>query len=141
MLQPALDTAGLLLLPQLRVVLALLEPAAAVLAGRVGSLLHRALGAPALGALEEGLGLLAPAELAVRAGVSRQCLLALSDAAPLGRAAAVVGDGGDGLEALDFRGGRLQGADGRLPAGTGALDEHVDSADGVPLGAHGGPLA
>src|SRR5215211_1475217 len=67
-------------------------------------------------------------------------LLALSDAAPLGRAAAVVGDGGDVLDALDLQAGRLQGADGRLPAGTGALDEHVDSADAVLLGSPGGLL-
>src|SRR5215217_1667703 len=71
LLEHAVDPAGLLLLPELQVVLALLEAAAAVLAGRVGPLLHRALGALALGALEEELGLLAPAEPAVRAGVSR----------------------------------------------------------------------
>src|SRR5512133_789430 len=140
LLEHAVDAAGLLLLPELQVVLALLEPAAAVLAGRVGALLHRALGALALGALEEELGLLAPAEPAVRAGVSRQFLLALSDAAPLGRAAAVVGDGGDVLDALDLQAGGLQGADGRLPARPRALDEHVDLADAVLLGPAGGLL-
>src|SRR5215208_6817951 len=140
LLEHAVDAAGLLLLPQLQVVLALLEPAAAVLAGRVGSLLHRALGALALGALEEELGLLAPAEPAVRAGVSRQFLLALSDAAPLGRAAAIVGDGGDVLDALDLQAGGLEGADGRLPAGAGTLDEHVDLADAVLLGPTSGLL-
>src|SRR5215217_5927670 len=140
LLEHAVDAAGLLLLPELQVVLALLEPAAAVLAGRVGALLHRALGALALGALEEELGLLAPAEPAVRAGVSRQFLLALSDAAPLGRAAAIVGDGGDVLDALDLQAGGLQGADGRLPARAGALDEHVDLADAVLLGPAGGLL-
>src|SRR5919202_1014759 len=87
LLEHAVDAAGLLLLPELQVVLALLEPAAAVLAGRVGPLLHRTLGALALGALEEELGLLAPPEPAVRAGVSRHvAALALSNAAPLGRA-------------------------------------------------------
>src|SRR5215208_2011451 len=141
LLEDAVDAAGLLLLPELEVVLALLEPAAAVLAGRVGTLLHRALGALALGALEEELGLLAPAEPAVRAGVSRHvAALALSDAAPLGGAAAVVGDGGDVLDALDFQAGGLQGPDGRLPAGAGALDEHVDLADAVLLGPAGGLL-
>src|SRR5215207_1590689 len=140
LLEDAVDAAGLLLLPELEVVLALLEPPAAVLAGRVGALLHRALGALALGALEEELGLLAPAEPAVRAGISRQCLLALSDAAPLGGAAAVVGDGGDVLDALDLQAGGLEGADGRLPAGAGALDVHVDLADAVLLGPAGGLL-
>src|SRR5215203_1930481 len=140
LLEDAVDAAGLLLLPELEVVLALLEPPAAVLAGRVGALLHRALGALALGALEEELGLLAPAEPAVRAGISRQCLLALSDAAPLGGAAAVVGDGGDVLDALDLQAGGLEGADGRLPAGARALDEDVDLADAVLLGPAGGLL-
>src|SRR5215211_4551139 len=137
LLEDAVDAAGLLLLPELEVVLALLEPPAAVLAGRVGALLHRALGALALGALEEELGLLAPAEPAVRAGISRQCLLALSDAAPLGGAAAVVGDGGD---VLDLQAGGLEGADGRLPARARALDEDVDLADAVLLGPAGGLL-
>ena len=40
-----------------------------------------------------------------------------------------MGDGGDVLDALDLQAGGLQGADGRLPAGAGALDENVDLAD------------
>src|SRR6266545_2235346 len=63
-----------------------------------------------------------------------------SDSAPLGRTAAVVGDRGDVLDALDLQAGRLQRADGRLAAGAGALDEHVDLADAVLLGPPGGLL-
>src|SRR6266508_4616518 len=63
-----------------------------------------------------------------------------SDAAPLRWAAAVVRDRGDVLDALDLQASGLQGADGRLPARAGALDEHVDLADAVLLGPAGGLL-
>src|SRR5918992_2408406 len=65
-------------------------------------------------------------------------LLALSDAAPLGGAAAVVGDGGHVMDALDLQAGGLQGADCRLTAGARALDVDVDLADAVLLGSAGG---
>src|SRR3979411_3509454 len=47
------------------------------------------------------------------------------DPAPLGRRAAVVGLGGDVGDGADLEAGRLQGTDRGLPAGTGALHEHV----------------
>ena len=74
-LQDAVDPAGLLLLPDLQQVLALLRPVAAVLTRRVGPDLDRALGRIALRALEEELHLLAAAQLAVRARVSRHLLV------------------------------------------------------------------
>src|SRR5690606_6413162 len=74
-LEHAVDPAGLLLLPELELVLRLLRPAAAVLTRRVRADLDRALGGLALGALEEELGLLAAAELAVRSGVTGHCCL------------------------------------------------------------------
>src|SRR6202035_1559254 len=66
LLEDAVDAAGLLLLPDLEQVLALLGTVAAVLARRVGADLNGALRAIALGALKEQLRLLAPAALAVR---------------------------------------------------------------------------
>src|SRR5829696_3139762 len=54
-----------------------------------------------------------------------------SDPAPLGRAAAVVRLRGDVLDGADLQAGRLQGTDRGLPAGAGALDEHVDLAHAV----------
>src|SRR6266571_4681376 len=69
-LQDAVDPAGLLLLPDLRQVVAFLGPVAAVLTRRVGPDLDRALRRVALRALQEELGLLPAAELAVRACVS-----------------------------------------------------------------------
>src|SRR5579859_7722973 len=69
-LEDAVDPASLLLLPDLRQVVAFLGPVAAVLARRVRPDLDRALRRVALGALQEELGLLPAAQLAVRACVS-----------------------------------------------------------------------
>src|SRR6266700_1565213 len=69
-LQDAVDPAGLLLLPDLLQVVAFLGPVPPVLTRRVGPDLDRALRRVALSALEEELGLLPAAELAVRACVS-----------------------------------------------------------------------
>src|SRR5690606_17376379 len=71
---------------------------------------------------------------------------------PLGGAAAVVGDGGDVLDAGDLDAGVLQRTDGRLATGAGALHLDVDlahpvlhRAPGRALGGHlggvGGGLA
>src|SRR6185503_472747 len=65
LLEHAVDAAGLLLLAVLEQVLGLLGPTAAVLAGREGTRLERALGPVALAALEEQLHLLATAATAV----------------------------------------------------------------------------
>src|SRR3954454_6893772 len=63
-----------------------------------------------------------------------------SDPAPLGRAAAVVGDGGDVLDGPDLEAGRLPRPDRGLAARARALHEHVDLAHAVLLGAAGGVL-
>src|ERR1039458_4267513 len=69
-LEDAVNPAGLLLLPDLEQVLALLGPVAPVLTRRIGPDLDRALRRVTLGALQEELHLLAAAKLAVRACVS-----------------------------------------------------------------------
>src|SRR5690349_6555948 len=65
-------------------------------------------------------------------------------AALLGRPAAVVRQRRDVLDGLDVEPGGLQGGDGRLAAGPGALDAHLDLLDAElagPLGGHlGGAL-
>src|SRR5258708_23766912 len=57
--------------------------------------------------------------------------MAASDAAPLGRAATVVGDGRDVGDGGDLEARRLQAADGRLATGAGALDEDLDGLQAV----------
>jgi hypothetical protein len=69
-LEDAVDPARLLLLADLLEEVAFLRPVPAVLARRVRPDLDRALRRVALGALQEELGLLPAAELAVRACVS-----------------------------------------------------------------------
>src|SRR5215469_7099887 len=64
----------------------------------------------------------------------------LSDPAPLGRAAAVVGDRGDVLDGADLQASCLQRTDRGFPARTRALHEHVDLAHAVLHGAAGGCL-
>ena len=73
-LEDAVDPLGLLLFPDLLQVLAFLGPVPAVLTRRVGPDLDRALRRVALRALQEELGLLPAAELAVRACVSSHCV-------------------------------------------------------------------
>src|SRR6202161_976267 len=80
-LEDAVDPARLLLLPDLRQVVAFLGAVPAVLARRVRPDLDRALGRVALGALQEELGLLPAAKLAVRACVSSH--LSLSPVSPV----------------------------------------------------------
>src|SRR5918998_3390525 len=88
LLHEAVDAAGLLLLPQLDQVLGVLaaQLGAAVVTGRVGAPLDRALERVALGALEEQLHLLPPAQAADGTGVAGHG----SDPPALRRAAAVV---------------------------------------------------
>src|SRR5689334_19869209 len=78
--EDAVDPACLLLLPDLRQEVAFLRPVPAVLARRVRPDLDRALRRVALGALQEELGLLPAAELAVRACVSSHLSLSPSPA-------------------------------------------------------------
>src|SRR5690606_9021301 len=63
-----------------------------------------------------------------------------SDAAALRRAAAVVRGRGDVLDGADLEARGLQGADRGLTTGARPLDEHVDLAHAVLLGAAGGRL-
>src|SRR5262249_23511849 len=58
----------------------------------------------------------------------------------LGRAAAVVRQGRDVLDGLDGQAGRLQGGDGRLAPGAGALDAHLDLLEAELAGPLGGDL-
>src|SRR5215469_1588142 len=75
LLQHAVNAAGLLLLADLEQVLALLGPVPPVLTRRIWPDLDRALGPVALGALQEQLGLLTAAALAIRTGVSSHLVL------------------------------------------------------------------
>src|SRR3954453_16953844 len=63
-----------------------------------------------------------------------------SDAAALGRTAAVVRSGRDVLDRADLEAGGLEGADRGLTAGAGTLDEHVHLAHAMLLRAAGGRL-
>src|SRR3954449_9908365 len=131
LLQHAVHAAGLLLLTVLEQVLGLLGPAAAVLPGRERPGLERALRAIALAALEEQLHLLAAAALAVRPCVTSHASISPLDPATLRRTATVVRLGRDVRDLTDLEARGLQRTDGGLPAGTGALDEHVDLAHAV----------
>src|SRR3954454_7255060 len=62
------------------------------------------------------------------------------DPAPLGRTAAVVRLGGDVGDGADLEAGGLEGTDRGLPAGAGALHEHVDLLHAVLGGLAGGAL-
>src|SRR5688572_29392416 len=66
--------------------------------------------------------------------------MAGSDPAPLGRAAAVVRDGGDVGDGADLQPGGLQRADGLLAPGAGALHEDLDLAHAVLHGLARGHL-
>src|SRR5690606_21762206 len=65
---------------------------------------------------------------------------ATSDATALRRTAAVVRGRGDVLDGADLEARGLQGADRGLTTGARTLDEHVDLAHAVLLGAAGGRL-
>src|ERR1022692_2215612 len=139
-LKDSVDPACLLLLPDLKQVLALLGPVPAVLTRWVRPDLDGALGRIALGPLQEELHLLAAAELAVRARVSSHLSLYSSDPAPLRRAAAIMRNRGDVLNGSHLKAGRLQRTDSGLPPRARALDEDVDFAHPVLHGATCGSL-
>src|SRR5580693_6850940 len=63
-----------------------------------------------------------------------------SDSPTLGRAAAIVRNGGHILDGADLKAGRLQRPDGGLPAGARSLDEDVDLAHAVLHGTARGRL-
>ena len=130
-LEHAVDTAGLLLLAKLGVVLGGLAHAVApVLSRRVRASLDRAADRLALRALQEELDLLPPAEAADRSGVSSHCRSPL-DPAPLLRAASVVGDRRDVFDPGDLDARARKRADGRLTPRPWTADENVDPADAV----------
>src|SRR5262249_30145746 len=60
--------------------------------------------------------------------------------APLGRAAAVVGDGGDVADGADLEPDRLQRADGRLAPGAGTPHEDLDRLEAALHRFAGGDL-
>src|SRR6187397_71902 len=121
LLEQPVVAARLLLLAQLQQVLALLDPAAAVLARRVGAALNRALLRQAALALEEELHPLAAADAALGSEVAGHL-----DAPPLPGANPVVGLRGDVADAEDLEAGGLERADRRLAARARALDEDLD---------------
>src|SRR5262249_25647037 len=63
-----------------------------------------------------------------------------SNAALLGRSAAVVRQGRDVLDGLDGQAGGLQGGNGRLASGAGTLDAHLDLLEAELAGPLGGDL-
>src|SRR5262249_3101714 len=112
---------------ELEQVFGLLRAAAAVLAGREGTRLERALRTVTLAALQEQLHLLATAAPAVGTGVTRHG----SDPPTLRRTAAVVRLRRAVVDLPNFEPDGLQRTDGGLPARTRTLDEHVDLAHAV----------
>src|SRR5262249_24865178 len=116
-LHHAVEPLRLLLLLELEAValqLALDPSSLAVLAGGVVALLDRALLGEAAVPLQEQLHPLPTAQTADRTDVSGH--FDSLNPAPLGRATAVVGDGGDVLDGLDLHPRGLEGADRRLPS-------------------------
>src|SRR6185295_4041390 len=103
--------------------------------------LERALLGIAARPLEEELGAFPPAEAANGFGVAGHRVLTRLDAAPLGRAAAVVRDGGDVGDRADFESGGLERPDRLLTAGAGALHVDLDLAHAVLHGAPGSAVS
>src|SRR5260221_10169630 len=68
-------------------------------------------------------------------------VLAALDATPLGRAAAVMRDGGDISDGADLEAGSLQRPDRLLAPGAGALDVDLDLTHAVLHGPLGGPFS
>ena len=64
-----------------------------------------------------------------------------SNAAAFGRAAAIVGDGGHVTDHGDLQAGCLQGADGALTAGTGALNVDLNGLHAMLDGGLGSDLS
>src|SRR5262249_46247838 len=122
----AVDALHLLLLAELLAVVRGLAPAGlAVLAGRIGAPLVSTLVGVAAVALQEELHVLAAAEAADGSDVTCHFSNDLeSNAAALGRPAAVVRDRGDVADEADLEARRLQRAQRRLAARARPL--HVD---------------
>src|SRR4051812_40634895 len=119
LLHHAVSEAGLLLLLQLQEIFAFLDPRAAVLAGRVRTLLKGLVATDEVGAqaarfASDGSGV-----------TSHDVFL---DPSALGRTAAVVRLGGDVGDRADLQAGGLQRTDRGLAARAWALHEHVDLA-------------
>src|SRR5581483_11903319 len=125
-LEQAVVPARLLLLPQLQQVLALLDPAAAVLARRVRAALDRALLGEAALALQEELHALPAALLALGGTIASHL-----HTPPLLLPDAVVRLRRDVLHSQNLQTRRLQRADRGLAARTRAFDEHLDLLQAV----------
>src|SRR4051794_19917490 len=124
LLHHAVGEAGLLLLLQLVAVLALLDPRAAVLAGRVGALLEGLVLADEVDT--ETARLLGHGAGVTSHGSSVSCSVSGSDAPALGRAATVVRGGRDVLDRADLEADGTQRTDRGLTARSRTLDEDVD---------------
>ena len=105
-------------------VLALLDAAAAVLAGRVGTTLERRVATDEVDT--ETARLLGHGAGVTGHGSSLLVSVVGSDAAALGRPASVVGRGRDVLDGADLEADRTQRTDRRLAARARTLDEDVD---------------
>src|SRR5262249_5682028 len=119
-------TARLLLLAQLEQVLALLDPAAAVLARWIRAALDGALLGQAALAFEEELQAFAAADTALRSQIAGHL-----DAPPLLLPDAVVGLRRHVADAEDLETGGLQRADRSLATRARALDEDLDLLESV----------
>src|SRR6185369_11113921 len=89
--------------------------------------LERALVGETARALQEQLHPLTPAEPASGIVINRHAILL--DAAPLGRAAAVVRDGRDVLDGGDLESRHLERTDGCLATGAGTLHPHLHALE------------
>ena len=130
-LEDAIDAADLLLLAELEAIVADLAASDAVLARRRRTPLEGALLGVAARALQEELRALAAAESADRTGVSSHDASPGLDAAPLGRAAAVVRDGRHVSDRGHFETRGLERADRLLPARARTLHVDLDLAHPV----------
>ena len=112
-------------------------PGTSMLSRREGPPLHRTLVGQAFMSLEKQLGFFHSAESAIRdLKSSHDCLLissSPSDSSSPADAASVVRNRRNVLDRFDFQAGRLHGADGRFPSGSGPGDPDIDVADSVIL--------
>src|SRR3990172_2970207 len=142
-LRDIVDAPGLLLLPQLPLVFG--DPPAAelclatVFSRRKAAALESALGGEAALALEKELLAFPATQLADRIGVLSHTLPA-SNPALLRRPAAVVRHGSHVANRAHPNACSLNGANGRLPPGAGALHEHVQLLQPQVLGGGDGRL-
>src|SRR5690606_11606035 len=107
-------------------------------AGGVGTTVKCALVGVTAITLQEQFRTFTPAYAALGTIILSQDTILLLDATALGRAAAVVGDGGYVTNERDLEAGGIDGAHGGFTTGTGTLDVNADSTHAVFLRLFGG---